>query len=136
MCDSLGNTRFIIKFDNGQVKKYEGYSILPFGLYKIVNNNQYQIKKGDVLSVGDIIRHCYLVANIPNAKRAFKVENVGRDNSKVERIIKSKLPAEIIVEEVLTQKGLNRINIIAQYTFDDKVTPVYNKTVSFIVEVN
>ncbi|MCV9926692.1 hypothetical protein OIU83_03480 [Flavobacterium sp. LS1R49] len=79
MCDSLGNTRFIIKFDDRVVKKYEGYSILPIGLYKIINKKQDEIKKEDTIKVGDIIRHYYLIANIPYAKRTFKIENVAID---------------------------------------------------------
>lgn len=136
MCDSVGNTRFVIKFDNKVVKKYDGYSILPIGLYKIENKKQYEIKKGDVLKVGDVIKHSYLVANIPNAKRTFRVENVNADNSAVNRVIKSKLPAEIIINEVLTKKGINKINVIAQYVFDDKVTPTLNKVVSFDINVD
>ncbi|KQO34616.1 hypothetical protein ASF10_02575 [Flavobacterium sp. Leaf82] len=137
MCDSLGNTRFLIKFDEkAEVKRYEGYSILPIGLYKIVNKKQYKIKKGDTLNVGDVIKHYYLLANIPHTKRTFKIENIGIDNSKAKRIIKSKEPTEIIIEEVLTQKGLNRIEIVAQYKFKDKVTPTLNRTISFDINVN
>lgn len=136
MCDTIGKTAFIIKFDNKVVKMYDGYSILPMGLYKLSNKKQYEVKKGDVLKVGDTIRYYSLVANIPNAKRSFKIENIGIDNSKNKRVIKSKLPTEIIVEEVLTKKDLNRIEITAQYTFDDKVTPALNKTVSFDIHVN
>ncbi|WP_264538520.1 hypothetical protein [Flavobacterium sp. N1736] len=136
MCDTIGNTAFVIKFDNRVVKKYEGYSILPRGLYKLSNKKQVEIKTGDVLKVGDTIRYYSLVANIPNAKRTFKIENIDIDNSKVKRIIKSKKPAEVIVEEVLTKKGLNRIEVKAQYSFDDKVTPDLNKEVSFEVNVN
>lgn len=137
MCDSLGNTRFLIKFDEkAEVKRYEGYSILPIGLYKIVNKKQYKIKKGDTLNVGDVIKHYYLLANIPHSKRTFKIQNLGTNNLKAKRIIKSKLPAEIIVEEILTKRGPNRIEIIAQYKFDDNVTPTLNKTVSFDINVN
>jgi len=135
MCDSLGKIAFIIKFSNKVVKMYDGYSIWPVGQYKIENKKDVEIKKGEVLKVGDTIRYYYLVANIPNAKRVFKIENVGVDNSKVKRIVKSKKPAEIIVEEVLTKKGLNKIEIIAQYIFDDGVTPILNKVVSFEVNV-
>ncbi|OXA92510.1 toxin-antitoxin system YwqK family antitoxin [Flavobacterium hercynium] len=136
MCDSLGKTAFIIKFNDKVVKMYDGYSIWPIDQYKLVNNKQYGIKTVDILKIGDTIRYNYLVANIPYAKRTFKIETVGADNSKAKRIIKSKLPTEIIVEEVLTKKGLNRIQIVAQYQFEDKVTPTLNKVVSFDVYVN
>jgi len=136
MCDSLGKTAFIIKFEEKTVKMYDGYSIWPVGQYKIENKKNVEIKKDEVLKVGDTIRYYYLVANIPHTKRSFKIQNVGVDSSKVKRVIKTKLPTELIVEEVLTKKGLNRIEIIAKYTFDDKVTPVLNKKVSFDVNVN
>jgi len=135
MCDSLGKTAFIIKFTNKVVKMYDGYSIWPIGQYKIENKKLREIKAG-TLKIGDTIRYNYLVANIPYAKRTFKIETVGADNSKAKRIIKSKLPTEIIVEEVLTKKGLNRIQIVAQYDFEDKITPKLNKIVSFDVNVN
>jgi len=136
MCDSLGKTAFIIKFEDKTVKMYDGYSIWPIGQYKLVNKKQVKIKTEDVLKIGDTIRYNYLVANIPNTKRSFKIKNSVGENSKVKRIIKSKLPAEIIVEEVLNTKGRNRIEIIAQYTFEDKETPILNKIVSFDVNVN
>ncbi|MCV9930633.1 hypothetical protein OIU83_23440 [Flavobacterium sp. LS1R49] len=136
ICDSLGRTAFIIKFDDKVVKMYDGYAIWPVGQHKVVNKKLGEIKKGDDLKVGDTIRYNYLVANIPYAKRTFKIETVGIDNSKAKRIIKNKLPAEIIVEEILTHKGLNRIKAITQYTFNDKVTRVKNDTVSFDVNVN
>jgi hypothetical protein len=135
MCDSLGKTTFIIKFTNKVVKMYDGYSIWPIGQYKIENKKLREIKAG-TLKIGDTILYNYLLANIPNAKRTFKIETVGADNSKAKRIIKSKLPTEIIVEEVLMNKGLNRIQIVAQYDFEDKITPKLNKIVSFDVNVN
>jgi len=136
MYSDLGETTFIITFNEKIVNKYDGYSIWPIDQYKLVNNKQYGIKTGDILKIGDTIRYNYLVANIPYAKRTFKIETVGANNSKAKRIIKSKLPTEIIVEEVLTKKGLNRIQIVAQYQFEDKVTPTLNKVVSFDVYVN
>ncbi|MCV9930534.1 hypothetical protein OIU83_22935 [Flavobacterium sp. LS1R49] len=136
MCDSLGRTAFIIEFDKKTVKMYDGYATYPVNQYKIEKEKKYEIYTRDTLKVGDTIRYNYLVANIPNAKRTFKIETVGIDNSKAKRIIKSKLPAEIIVEEILTHKGLNRIKAITQYTFNDKVTRVKNDTVSFDVNVN
>jgi len=136
MCDSLGKTAFVIKFEDKAVKMFDGYSIWPVGQYKLINKKQIKIKTEDVLKVGDTIRYNYLVANIPNAKRSFKIENSVGDNPRAKRIIKSKLPAEIIVEEVLNKKGINRIKIIAQYTFEDKVTPNLNKEVTFDINVD
>lgn len=136
LCDSVGKTAFIIKFEDKVVKMYDGYSVWPVSQYKLINKKQVKIKTKDVLKVGDTIRYNFLLANIPNAKRSFKIENSACDNTKSKRIIKSKLPAEIIVEEVLTKKGLNRIKAITQYTFNDNVTQVKNDTVSFDVYVN
>jgi hypothetical protein len=77
-----------------------------------------------------------VLANIPSAKRSFKIENVGIDNSKIKRIMKQVPATEIDVEEVLTKKGINTIRAIVQYKFDDKVTPVLTDTISFDVNVN
>jgi hypothetical protein len=60
---------------------------------------------------------------------------MGVDNSKVKIIISKKLPTRMIVKEIVTKKGLNRIKAIAQYTFNDKLTPVLNDTVSFDIYV-
>jgi hypothetical protein len=133
--DNFGKTAFIIKFDNKTVKNYDGYATYPVDQYKIVKEKEYKIKKGDVLKVGDVIRHYYLVTNMPYAKRIFKIENLDVDNSKVKRTIIKKAPTSIIVEEVLTHKGLNRIRAIAQYKFDDKITPIKNDTVYFDINV-
>lgn len=135
MFDDFGKTVFFIAFDGKAVKKYDGYSIWPLGQYRLVNKKQYKIKTGDVLKVGDVVVHDYLVVNMPNSKRTFKIETMGVDNSKVKRIISKKLPTRMVVEEIVTKKGLNRIKAIAQFTFNDKETPVLNDTVSFDVYV-
>ncbi|MCB6089529.1 hypothetical protein [Flavobacterium psychrophilum] len=135
MCNDLGEPKFIIEFDEGAVKRYTGYSTYPVKQYKLGNKNQIEIKTGNVLKVGDVIKYDYVLANIPYAKRTFKIETEGIDNSKVKRTITKEAPTRIIVEEVLTQKGLNRIKAITQYRFDDKVTPIKNDTVSFDVNV-
>lgn len=87
------------------------------------------------LKVGDTLKYGYIIANIPNTKRSFKIENLGIDNSKVKRTQKHILPAEIDVEEVLTKKGKNTIRSIARYEFKDNITPVYNDTLIFHVNV-
>ena len=73
--------------------------------------------------------------SIPNTKRPFKIENLSIDDAKVKRTIIKKEPTSIIVKEVLTKKGLNRIRAVTRYTFNDKVTPVKNDTVYFDVNV-
>ena len=135
MCNDLGEPKFIIEFDSTSVKRYTGYATYPVNQYKLVNNKQVKIKNGDVLKVGDVIKHEYLLANIPNAKRIFKIEVEDVDSLKAKRSIIKEAPARIIVEEVLTKKGLNRIKAITQYTFNDKTTQVKNDTVSFDIEV-
>lgn len=135
MCNDGGEPKFIIEFDEKIVKRYTGYVTYPLKQFKLRNNEAIEITLKDTLNVGDVIKYEYLLANIPNAKRTFKIETEGVDNSKVKRTITKKAPTRVIVEEVLTKKGLNRIKAITQYTFEDKVTPVKNDTVSFDVEV-
>ncbi|MCD0465070.1 hypothetical protein [Flavobacterium sp. ENC] len=135
MCNDSGEPKFIIEFDDKAVKRYTGYVVYPVKQYKIENKRQIEVKTGDVLKVGDVIKYDYLLANIPNTKRTFKIETEGIDNSKVKRTISKEAPTHIIVEEVLTKKGLNRIKAITQYEFTDTVTPVKNDTVSFDINV-
>lgn len=136
MCNNISEPKFIIEFDEKTVKKYDGYATYPLEQFKIKKNKKYKIKKGDVLKVGDTIKHDYLVANIPYTQRSFKIETEGVDNSKIKRTITKKAPTGIVVEEVLMQKGLNRIKIITQYKFNDGVTPVKNDTLIFDINVN
>lgn len=133
--NDIGKTAFIIKFNKTAVKNYDGYATYPLNPYKLTNNKQVEIKNGEVLNVGDVIKYEYLLANIPNATRTFKIETDGVDNSKIKRKIIKKAPTRVIIEEVLFKKGLNRIKAISQYRFNDNVTPVKNDTVSFDVNV-
>lgn len=135
LCDDIGKTAFIIKYDEKAVKKYDGYALLPVNQYKLDNGKEIKFTLKDTLKVGDIIKYDYVLANIPYTKRTFKIETVGVDNSTIKRTITKEAPTHIIVKEVLTQKGLNRIKAITQYKFNDKVTPVKNDTVSFDVNV-
>ena len=135
MCNDIGEPKFIIEFDEKGVRQYDGYATYPVEQYKIVKNKEYKIETGYVLKRGDVIKYYYLLANIPNTKRTFKIETEGIDNSKAKRTIIKKAPTRIIIEEVLTKKGLNRIKAITQYIFNDKATPVKNDTVSFDVNV-
>ncbi|KQO27270.1 hypothetical protein ASF10_23295 [Flavobacterium sp. Leaf82] len=135
MYNDIGEAKFIIDFDGKTVKKYDGYATYPVNQYKIEKEKKYEINTRDTLKVGDVIKYEYLLANIPNAKRTFKIETEGIDNSKVKRTITKEVPTRIVVEEVLTKKGLNRIKAITQYTFNDNVTRVKNDTVTFDVNV-
>lgn len=135
MYSDIGEPKFIINFDGKTVINYDGYAIFPVNQCKLKKEKKYKIYTGDTLKVGDIIMYDYLIANIPNTKRAFKILNEDIDNSKAKRIIRKEGPTHLIVEEVLTKKGLNRIKAITQYTFDDNVTRIKNDTVSFDVNV-
>jgi len=135
MYNDYGEAKFFIDFEKKTVKKYDGYVIYPINQYKIEKGKRYEIYTRDTLKVGDVIKYDYLLANIPYTKRTFKIETEGIDNSKVQRTIDKEVPTRIVVQEVLTKKGLNRIKAITQFVFDDKVTPVKNDTASFDVNV-
>lgn len=135
MCDDFGNTAFLIFFDEKGVIKYEGYFQIETYQYKYANKTKSNITEVQNLKVGDTLKYSYLVANIPNAKRSFKIENVGSNNEKIKRIIKKVEPCQIDVKEVLTKKGKNTIRSVVKYEFNDKVTPVFTDTHYFEVNV-
>lgn len=134
--DDFGKSSFIISFDEKGVTKYSGYPMLEVYQYKFTHEKQHNTKKKQILKVGDTLKYKYLVANIPNTKRNFKVENLDILDSKIERTITKTLPIRINVEEVLVKKGINRIRAIVNYKFQDKITPTLTDTISFKVEVN
>jgi hypothetical protein len=135
MYDDFGKSAFIISFDKKGVTKYDGYPQLEVYQYRFSNKKQYNIVEDQNLKVGDTIKYSYLVANIPNTKRNFTIENLSIDNAKVKRILKNVPPTQIDVKEVLTKKGKNTIRSIVRYEFNDNVTPVFTDTLSFDVEV-
>ena len=134
--DYLGNYFFTIYFDEKGVTNYEGHFQIETYQYKYSNKAKFNITEDQNLKVGDTLKYSYIVANIPNAKRSFTIENVGLDNSKVKRTTKKVEPCQIDVKEVLIKKGKNTIKSIVKYKFNDKVTPVLTDTLSFDVEVN
>ncbi len=136
MCDNFGRWAFKISFDNKGVTKYEGNPLLEIYQYKYAHKEQFKITEEQHLKVGGKLKYSYIVANIPNAKRSFKIENLGIDNSKIKRTQKPVLPAQIDVEEVLIKKGKNTIRSIVSYKFNDNVTPIFTDTLSFDVNVN
>jgi hypothetical protein len=136
MYDMSGKLAFIIYFDEKGVTRYDGYPLMEIYQYKFSHKEQNNIKKDQNLKVGDTLKYEYLLANIPNAKRSFKIENLAIDNNKVKRTIIRKPPTILEVKEVLTRKGITTIRAIVQYKFKDKVTPVFNDTISFEVTVN
>jgi len=136
MCDDFGKSAFVINFDEKGVTTYNGYFQIETYQYKYANKAKFNITEDQNLKVGDTLKYSYIVANIPNAKRSFTIENVGIDNTKVKRITKKIEPCQLDVKEVLTKKGKNTIRSIVKYEFNDKVTPVFTDTLSFDVNVN
>jgi len=136
MYNALGKTTFTINFDKKGVTKYEGNPVFELYEYSLTDKAKYNIKVDQVFKVGDTLKCKYLVANIPNTKRTFKIQNISVDNEKVKRTITKKPSTGINVEEVLTKKGVNTIRAIFEYKFNDKVTPTLTDTLSFKVTVN
>ncbi|RVU89738.1 hypothetical protein EH230_13250 [Flavobacterium columnare] len=136
MYDPYGLETFIINFDEKGATKYNGYFQIETYQYKFSHPEQFKIKEQQYLKVGDKLKYSYLIANIPNAKRSIKIENISIDNSKVKRTLKHIEPCQWDVEEVLTKKGKNTIQSIVKYEFKDKVTPVFIDTLSFDIEVH
>jgi hypothetical protein len=136
MCDDLGKTAFIIYFDEKGVTNYKGHFQIETYQYKFANKTKFNISDEQYLKVGDTLNYSYMVANIPNSKRNFRIENLGLDNTKIKRIIKKIEPCQIDVKEVLTKKGKNTIRSIVRYEFNDTITPILIDTLSFDVIVN
>jgi antitoxin component YwqK of YwqJK toxin-antitoxin module len=135
--DDFGKTAFIIYFDEfGNVDKYKGYPIIETYQYKIANEEQFKTNINQYLKVGDILKYQYLVANIPNAKRSFKVENISTKGTKSNKKITEKSLIESDIEEVLTTKGINKIKALVKYEFKNKQKTVISDTLSFQVEVH
>lgn len=136
MYDDLGKSSFIISFDEKGATKYDGHFQIETYQYRFSHKEEFNIKENQYLKLGDKLKYSYLIANIPNAKRSFTIENISVENSKVKRTTKKVEPCQIDVEEVLTKKGKNTIRSIVKYVFNDKVTPVFTDTISFDVEVH
>lgn len=135
--DDFDMSGFIIRFDEqNNVKSYEGYPILEIYQYKIANPEEFKTKIEQHLKVGDTLKQQYLIANIPNAKRSIKIENLDIDNSKAKRTFKKTSQTGIEVKEILIKKGINTIRAVVKYEFNDKEKTVINDTVSFKVDVN
>lgn len=135
MYDEFGKEAFIIRFDEKGATRYDGYFQIETYQYKFSHKKQFDIKEDQHLKVGDNLKYNYILANIPNTKRSFIIENLSVDNSKVKRTLKHIEPCQWDAEEVLTKKGKNTIRSIVKYEFKDKVTPVFIDTLSFDVEV-
>ncbi|WP_291151831.1 hypothetical protein [Flavobacterium sp. UBA7680] len=134
--NDLGEPYFIISYDEKGPTQYEGPTIKNIYHKKFNSKKHNDIQDNQYFRVGDTLIHQYLVANIPNAKRSFTVENVGNDNVKVKRTITPKPPTTIDVKEILTKKGKNTIRAVVKYEFKDDIVPAINDTLSFDVEVH
>ena len=127
---------FLISYDEKGPTKYEGPTIESIYHGKLNSKKQRNIEDNQYFKIGDTLIHQYIVANIPNAKRSFKIETIGIDNAKVKRKITAKPPTTIEVKEILTQKGKNTIRAVVKYEFKDNIVPPINDTLSFDVEVH
>ena len=137
MFDPFGLEAFIARYDEqSNIKSYEGYPLMEIYQYPIAHNEQFKIKTNQYLKVGDTLKHNYLVANIPNAKRSLNIELLGVDNSKIKRVVKQNPPVGIEVKEILTKKGINTIRSIVEYKFNNKEKTVIKDTLTFNVEAH
>ncbi len=127
---------FLISYDKKGPTQYDGHVIESVYHGKLNSNKQHNTEDSQYYKVGDTLLHQYLIANIPNAKRSFKIENIGIDNAKVKRTITPKVPTTIEVKEVLTTKGKNTIKAVVKYEFKDNIMPPIINTLCFDVNVN
>jgi hypothetical protein len=127
---------FLISYDEKGPTRYEGHTIENIHNGKLNSKKQSNFHSNQYFKVGDTLVHLYIVANIPNSKRSFKIENISIDKAKVKRTITQKPPTTIEVKEILTKKGKNTIRAVVKYEFKDKIVPAIKDTVSFNVEVN
>lgn len=135
--DDLGISAFIIRFDErGNVESYKGYPIIETYQYKTKSKERFKIKVNQHPKTGDTLQQQYLIADIPNAKRSVKIENLGVDEVKAKRTLKKTSQIGINVEEILIKKGINTIRAVVKYEFNDNKKTVINDTISFKVNVN
>jgi uncharacterized protein YxeA len=137
MYDDFGILDFFIHYDElGNMKSYEGLPLIETYQYKIARKEKFKTKVEQYLKIGDTLKQQYLIANIPNAKRSLKIENLNVDNTKVKRTFKKTSQTGLEVKEVLIRKGINKIRAVVKYEFNDKEKTVINDTISFKVEVH
>ena len=133
--DDLGKQTFIILFDEkGNVENYKGFPLLETYQNKISQGRRLKENVKQHLKVGDTLKYHYLVANLPNAKRNFKIENV--DHKKAKRTLKKVSKIGIDVKEVLVKRGINTIEAVVTYDFNDKEKTSITYTEIFEVQVD
>lgn len=135
--DDAGLPAFIIHFDEkGNVKNYEGYPILEIYQSKIANKEKSKTRTNQYLKVGDTLKQQYIIASIPYAKRNVHIENIDTDDSKAKVTLKKTSQTRIDIEEILINKGINRIRAVVKYEFNDKEKTVINDMIFFTVKVH
>lgn len=133
----VGECIFTAKYDqNCETESYDGSPQIEVYQYKFAHKKKFNITNDQHLKVGDVLKHTYILGNIPYTKRSFKIENLAIPNDKVKRTITKNSTVEINVEEILVKKGINTIRTIVEYKFNDKTTPTLTDTISFKVTVN
>lgn len=135
--DNQGKQAFTISFDEkGNVENFKGYPLIETYQNEIATKRRLKETVNQYLKVGDTLKHHYLIANIPYAKRSVKIENTDVDNTKIKRILKKTSQIGVDVKEILIQKGINTIETVVNYEFNDKEKTSITYTESFEVIVN
>lgn len=135
MHNAKGEPLFYVDFNRNKIIKHEGIPISEEGQFVQRKGKIIEITDNEILKIGDTIQYKYIVANIPLSKKSIKFKTDNFDNSKINRKISKKMPTEIIVNEILVKKGLNRINASVKYEFEDKSINYFNYTISFDLNV-
>jgi hypothetical protein len=135
--DEYKNPVFLVRYDKqGGVKSYEGLPLIETYQFKIARKEKFKTDFIQYLKVGDTLKYKYLIANLPNAKRDFRIELLGSSNSNIKRKIEINPPSVLNVAEVVTKKGINSIKAIVKYKFDDIEKTIICDTITFDVEVH
>jgi hypothetical protein len=133
--DDLGVQAYTILFDEkGNVVNFKGYPLIETYQNNISKKRRLKQEVNQYLKVGDTLKYHYLIANVPNAKRIFKIEN--ENNKKAKRTLKKTSQIGIDVKEVLVKKGINTIEAVLTYEFTDKEKTSVTYTEIFEVIVN
>ncbi|MBS7229920.1 hypothetical protein KHA90_02690 [Flavobacterium psychroterrae] len=133
--DDLGVQAYTILFDeNENVVNFKGYPLIETYQNNISKKRRLKQEVNQYLKVGDTLKYHYLIANVPNAKRIFKIEN--ENNKKAKRTLKNTSQIGIDVKEVLVKKGINTIEAVLTYEFTDKEKTSVTYTEIFEVIVN
>ncbi|KQB38377.1 hypothetical protein [Flavobacterium aquidurense] len=134
--DDSGKQAYTILFDEkGNIENFKGLPLRETYQNKMAEKRRLKQTVNQNLKVGDTLKYHYLIANIPNSKRNFKIENIGVDNTKAKRTLQKVSKTGIDVKEVLTKKGINTIKAVLTYEFNDKEKNSYTYTEIFEIIV-